>query len=807
MPGPLGGRFGGPAITRWLPLFFLLLAFLPTGCAYYNTFYLARKHYNQALVEEQRNTTDRIAPAATASYNKAIEQCSKVLQRYRGSKWADDAMLLMGKSYYGQGSYGEARKWLTQMITAQPSSPLVPEAKVWIARAYLGEEDFEAAAEVLRETLATYPEFEARGEALFFIAETDLKQERWEEAIAGYRELMERYPKSPRIAEGLIKVGDAQFGLRRYDEAEKSYRMAAARARDPRQRMQGLLKVGLTLEEQDRFDEATRLYDQLASELVPHDKLNTILSGFDAVVPVQAQSNIPGQSQGSESQQIAQNTFVDENGVLVQRNPAFSGQNPVGGNPGNPNNLDPNADPNNPAPPPDPRKTGEGNSTARSAASLATAGNPLAADLPLVLLRHGNALMEMGEYERAIKTFEAVLAAYPRTSEAGEAQYRIGYVFEVDLEDYVAARSSYDAVRLHGQSVFVEQAARRSGGLARLAALAAADTVKAGSGDISLDQEAEKKFLEAELSWFQQEKADRAIEQYSLVEMNYPKSSYAPKAALARAWLLANALEDTAAGRTAFEGVIASYPGSEQAGIAHQILYGEVLATTVRPDSLTIAAFEDSIRMVEALADSQAAQVAREQEAERLQEASRSADQGMESGALIEASPAVASEALTEASPPVAAGALGEALPPAVAESAPAPTWTRAAPALSAADSLARYNSRESARLQAEKEAEAMALAARARDDSLAAAAKAPVDSTRVALPPDPSTSNRPSSRLAAENATGLPRPFTMKKPARGSPPRASRPPGERPPTPAVADTTRPQGGGKRGRYLEDTWH
>ena len=432
MLAPRIGQFGTRALFRSMAALFLLAATLPTGCAYYNTFYLARKHYKQAIVEEERNTTGRIAPAASASYNKAIEQCSKVLQRYGHSKWADDAMLLMGKSYHGQGSYGESRKWLNQMITSQPASPLVPEAQVWVGRTYLGEEDFEAAAQILRETLAKYPEFEGRGDALFFVAETNLAQEQWEEAIAGYRELIQRYPKNERIPEGLIKVGDAQFGLRRYDEAEKSYELAASRARDPRQRMQSLLKVGLALEKQDRFDEAMKLYDELSAELVPRDKLNTILSGFDAVVPVTVRTSIPGQSPAADEKRLLEElAFTDENGVVGTRNSLYANQNPGGTNPG-----DATDDLNNPAAPPDPRRTGEGNATARSVASLATAANPLAADLPLVLLRHGNALLEMGEYDRAIKTFESVLAAYPRTSESAEAQYRIGYVQEVFIEDY-----------------------------------------------------------------------------------------------------------------------------------------------------------------------------------------------------------------------------------------------------------------------------------------------------------------------------------------------------------------------------------
>ncbi|HEX7878290.1 MAG TPA: tetratricopeptide repeat protein, partial [Candidatus Eisenbacteria bacterium] len=563
----------GRRLPRWSLAVFLALALSSTGCAYYNTFYLAKRYYRDAVTEEERNTTDRISPAATAAYEKAIKQCARILQKYRGSKWVDDALLLTGKSFYGQGNYGEARRWLSQLVNEHPKSELLPEAQVWIGRTWLAEEDYEKSGSVLHGVLADIPQFEARSEAVFFAAETELRQEHWEQAIKEFRELIERYPKSERVGQALFLVGDAQFGLRQYQEAERSYRQSAARAREPRDRMQALLKVGQMLEKQERFDEATHLYDGLSAEIVPRDKLNTILSGFEAALPNQPLQGNAANSGLNEQQLIEQGSYQDANGNTVFPNPNFPRDNVTPN--GNPNNL--SADPAAPAAaPPDPRRTGEGNAAARGALNLAIASNPLAADLPQVLLRQGNALMEMGEYDKAIKTFESVLASTPHTSEAGEAQYRIGYILEVYLEDYAGARIAYDLVKQHGAGLFVEQATRRSGGLERLVALAAQDSTRATGANASLEAEAEKQFLAAELAWFQQEKPEKAIDLYAEVERNYPNTSFAPRSALARAWLLANVMADTTAGREAFESVTVTYADTEQARIAHQILTGEV---------------------------------------------------------------------------------------------------------------------------------------------------------------------------------------------------------------------------------------
>jgi TolA-binding protein len=823
MPVPTAARRRG---GRWLAALLLGLALGPTGCAYYNTFYLAKKYYNEAITEEKKNTTGRTAPSSTASYEKAIKQCAKILQRYRTSKWVDDALLLTGKSFYGQGNYGESRRWLQQLVDQQPNSELVPEARVWIGRTHLAEEDFEMAGRTLRAVLAEVPRFEARPEALFFVAESEIRQEKWNEAIQGYRELVERFPRSERLPEALHRVGDAQFGLRQYADAERSYRQAAARARDPRARMQSLLRVGQMLEKQEQFDAANKLYDGLSAELVSSDKLNTILSGFDAAVPQQLAPVGTLAGQNNEQLDIEQNTIRDAQGNEVYRNPQWRGQdNPVTGD----GTTDPNA-PAVPAAPPDPRKTGEGNQAARSAASQAIASNPLAADLPQVLLRRGNALMEMGQYDRSIKTFESVLAAYPRTSEAGEAQYRIGYIQEVYLEDFAAARVAYDLVKLHGASLFVEQAARRSNGLERLVALAAQDSARATGADASLEAEAEKQFLAAELAWFQQEKPDKAIELYAEVETNYPKTSFAPRAALARAWLLANVMADTTAGRAAFESVEARYGDSEQGRIAHQILTGEVIRTDA-PDSLAIAAFEDSLDRAEALADSQAAAAAGEQARDAAADSLRAAATGggmppdpnalgpagqdsaaVDAGASAATIPSPWNRTLSPTSPPTPSGTVG--------------------------DSLSAALAREAARRRSLEEARALAEAARGGDSSTVAQNVTPEELARLGLertpaPADSSppattggtapaatgspvsspvvdtgiAADRPPSRLAPESATGLPRVFSARRPVRGPavrPPRTRQPQAQPArPTPAPADTTRGSG---RGRAPGEAW-
>ena len=66
-----------------------VLAALASSCAYYNTFYLARKYYDRGT----GGTPYPLEPttgAANQNFNKSIDYSKKVLGLYPKSKWVDE---------------------------------------------------------------------------------------------------------------------------------------------------------------------------------------------------------------------------------------------------------------------------------------------------------------------------------------------------------------------------------------------------------------------------------------------------------------------------------------------------------------------------------------------------------------------------------------------------------------------------------------------------------------------------------------------------------------------------------------------
>ncbi|MDD5087853.1 MAG: tetratricopeptide repeat protein, partial [bacterium] len=135
-------------------------AILISGCAYFNTYYNAKRKFSEAENDNRSRPTPAqtqtpVQPQTTPSppagagvqrdvrspekYRKVIETCSKLLEFYPKSRWVDDALYLMGVSYYRLGELDRADRKFTELVTIFPKSVHVPEAILFHARS-LGEQ-------------------------------------------------------------------------------------------------------------------------------------------------------------------------------------------------------------------------------------------------------------------------------------------------------------------------------------------------------------------------------------------------------------------------------------------------------------------------------------------------------------------------------------------------------------------------------------------------------------------------------------------------------------------------------------------
>ena len=237
----------------------LLVTF--TGCAYYNTFYLAKRSYKDGQKAEERNVTDAPSPDASAKYDVTIRQCAKVLVDYPKSKWVDDALYYMAAAMYGKGDYPGAIKKCGELRAGVPKSPFVPDSKLVEALSHYRRKEYLEAETLFRETDAQYPRFKRKWELYFYGAENEVGLRNYPAAIAWYKRAVGTADRKRRRADALRRMGDAYFAGAKYDSAQAVYAQCLKAEEVGSRRLDLAFKRGDALEQLKRFDQALEFYE------------------------------------------------------------------------------------------------------------------------------------------------------------------------------------------------------------------------------------------------------------------------------------------------------------------------------------------------------------------------------------------------------------------------------------------------------------------------------------------------------------------------------------------------------------------
>ena len=253
--------------------------------AYYNKFYNAKKAYREGVkaLEERDAPVDGDAyldvftvperAGGGEHFNSAIQKSADVLRKHDASKWADDALLLIGTAYFYERNYVGAEQKFREVIGLDgrfERSPLKDEARFWLARTLIASEDYDEAAAHLEETL--------RGEGLprrwegqmrLALGELHVKRGDWEEAAAELErglDLVRDDELGARAqflrAQVLETLGDYEAAaeafarVRRYDprfELAYAAEMGALRARGLHGETEGALERLRRMERDDKY--------------------------------------------------------------------------------------------------------------------------------------------------------------------------------------------------------------------------------------------------------------------------------------------------------------------------------------------------------------------------------------------------------------------------------------------------------------------------------------------------------------------------------------------------------------------------
>ena len=109
----------------------MVLLFVFSSCAYFNTFYNARQYFEQAEKQRLEKAGESIPPGAIDAYGKVIDKSQHVIEKYPDSKLVKKALLLIGMSRFHRKEYRIAETVFKQYVETYDDN--VDQAEYWLA--------------------------------------------------------------------------------------------------------------------------------------------------------------------------------------------------------------------------------------------------------------------------------------------------------------------------------------------------------------------------------------------------------------------------------------------------------------------------------------------------------------------------------------------------------------------------------------------------------------------------------------------------------------------------------------------------
>lgn len=180
---------------------------------------------------------------------------------------------------------------------------------------------------------------------------------------------------------------------------------------------------------------------------------------------------------------------------------------------------------------------------------------------PPLMLGRAKSFSCMDSLDMALSTFDDVKKSFPRSKYSAEALYRMGMIYQEELDSLDRAQVLFSGVSGESaDSEFAQASIQRSHSLKRLSEL----RVSSNEGESS-EKSAEKRFLAAEIQLTRFDQIRMAIENYSAVVDSFPESDLAPKAAFALAWIYHKKLNEAGKAVEMYRSIISRFPRSPQA--------------------------------------------------------------------------------------------------------------------------------------------------------------------------------------------------------------------------------------------------
>lgn len=247
--------------TVLLAALVLALALVAGGCAKYNTYYNAKRSFDNAeRVREDAIRRNQDPPKPTGAqktdYENAIAKAQKVLDDYPGHSLSDDALFVRAKSYYRLESYRMSIRQFDLLFTNFPATEYLEESLYLQALNYLLIGALDRSQDYLGQLERAFPDSRYQAEVSRVSGDNAYTMEDWEAASAAYRQYLDLGDAAGDRERVALKLAECLWELTAFTAADSTLAEMLAKVGPGELKFRAELLRGRVLVRAGEFDGA-----------------------------------------------------------------------------------------------------------------------------------------------------------------------------------------------------------------------------------------------------------------------------------------------------------------------------------------------------------------------------------------------------------------------------------------------------------------------------------------------------------------------------------------------------------------------
>jgi tetratricopeptide (TPR) repeat protein len=243
---------------------------------YFNLYYDAKDIFNdaeQAIKSQKKDLFASEEVAVSGNVNqqlsKVIDKCSTILQFHSNSAYVDNALLMLGKSFYYQRNYLKALRKFQELIATQPNSDLILETELWIGKTQMRLRQYDdglSMLETVKQKASEEGEDEFLTEAFLEEIKYKIAQEDYAGAITASNDYLKQSDNDEINAEIVFELGKLYEKVNNLNDAIASFKKVFDYSPSFDTQYEAKLELGKALREAGDKDQALADFEDMISE-------------------------------------------------------------------------------------------------------------------------------------------------------------------------------------------------------------------------------------------------------------------------------------------------------------------------------------------------------------------------------------------------------------------------------------------------------------------------------------------------------------------------------------------------------------